>query len=193
MSQADREKWNARFREGTPYARADPSPFLVSLADQLPRQGRALDLAGGAGRNAIWLARRGLDVTLSDISQVGLALARDAADRAGVALTLVEADLEEQPLPAGPFDLILSFNFLRRELFAAFPQQLTPGGLLVYLGATRSNLQRHAKPPAQFLLEDGELPRLIQPLEVIQYREAWFDYPGEEPRHEARLLARKAI
>ncbi len=191
MSQADRDKWNARFREGTPYASKDPSSFLVSLDDLLPRQGRALDLAGGAGRNAVWLARRGLEVTLVDISREGLALAHAAAARAGVALDLIEADLDEQPLPAGPFDLILSFNFLRRELFAAFPDRLAPGGQLVYLQATRSNLQRNAKPPAAFLLEDGELPGLLGPLEVVRYQQAWFDYPGEETRHEARLLARK--
>jgi tellurite methyltransferase len=191
MSQADRDKWNARYREGTPYARSEPSPFLVSLDDLLPKAGRALDLAGGAGRNAIWLARRGLQVSLADISQEGLALARAAAARAGVTLSLLEADLEEEPLPPGPFDLILSFNFLRRELFAAFPDRLAPGGLLVYLQGTRSNLQRHARPPASFLLEDGELPGLLGPLEVVRYQETWFDYPGEEPRHEARLVARK--
>jgi SAM-dependent methyltransferase len=191
MSQADRDKWNARYREGTPYARPEPTPYLVSLDDLLPRRGRALDLAGGAGRNAVWLARRGLEVTLVDISREGLDLARAAAARAGLALALVESDLEDDPLPAGPFDLILSFNFLRRELFPAFADRLAPGGLLVYLQATHSNLQRHSRPPATFLLADGELPGLIGPLEVVRYQESWFDDLLEGPRHEARLVARK--
>ena len=145
-------------------------------------------MAGGAGRNAIWLARRGLQVTLVDISREALALARGAAGALPVAL--VCADLETEPLPAGPFDLIISFNFLRRELFAAFPASLAPGGLLVYLQPTRSNLQRHPRPPAAFLLDDGELPGLVKGLEIVSYQEGWFS-DGDQPRHQARLVARK--
>ncbi len=191
MSQADREKWNARFREGSAYAREQPAAFLTALADRLPTTGRALDVAGGAGRNAVWLARRGLAVTLVDISDEALTLARDHAARVDVPLELCAADLEVAPLPAGPFDLILSFNFLRRELFAAFPEHLAPGGLLVYLQPTETNLQRHPRPPAPFLLRDGELPGLLQGLEVVTYQEGWFEAGGEEARHEARLVARK--
>jgi tellurite methyltransferase len=185
MSIADREKWDARYRTQVTQATA-PSPFLTSL--ELRESGRALDVAGGAGGNAIWLARRGLQVTLVDISREALALARAAAG--DLALALVCADLETERLPAGPFDLITSFNFLRRELFATFPDSLAPGGLLVYLQPTRSNLQRHARPPAGFLLEDGELPGLVKGLEVVRYEEGWFE-DGEEPRHEARLVARR--
>jgi tellurite methyltransferase len=189
MSQADREKWDARYRGQGPEATL-PSPFLTSLDAELPRRGRALDVAGGAGRNAVWLARRGLDVTLVDISAQGLVLASNAAAQAGVQLSLVATDLEEDALPPGPFDVVLSFNFLRRPLFAAFPSVLAPGGLLVYLQPTRSNLQRHARPPAGFLLDDGELPRLVQGLEILRYDEGWSG-DGDDARHEARLLARK--
>lgn len=188
MSTADREKWDTRYRTQGAESKA-PSAFLRSL--DLRQSGRALDVAGGAGRNAIWLAQRGLDVTLVDISREGLALARAAAG--DLPLSLVCADLESEPLPAGPFDLIISFNFLRRELFAAFPGSLAPGGLLVYQQPTMSNLQRHPRPPAAFLLADGELPGLLQGLEMVSYQEGWFadgDEPGEA-RHQARLVARK--
>ena len=185
MSAADREKWDSRYRTQGAESMA-PSPFLTSL--ELRESGRALDVAGGAGRNAVWLARRGLQVTLVDISREALALARAAA--ADVPLELVCADLETEPLPAGPFDLIISFNFLRRELFAAFADSLAPSGLLVYLQPTLSNLQRHPRPPAAFLLRDRELPTLAQGLETVRYEEGWFN-DGPEPRHEARLVARK--
>jgi SAM-dependent methyltransferase len=98
-----------------------------------------------------------------------------------------EIDLEVEPLPDGPWDLVLSFHFLRRALFADFPRILAPGGLLVYVQPTRTNLERHDRPPAGFLLEDGELPGLVQGLEIVQYEEGWLD----EGRHEARLVARK--
>jgi SAM-dependent methyltransferase len=185
MSEADREKWDARYR-GEGAASAVPSAFLTSL--ELPAAGLALDVAGGTGRNALWLARRGWRVTIVDVSAQGLARARTAAR--GLPVELVCADLEREPLPAGPFDLALSMYFLRRELFAAFPSVLTPGGLLVYVQPTRSNLQRHPRPPAGFLLEDGELPSLVRGLEIVRYEEGWLD-DGAEPQHLARLLARK--
>ena len=191
MSEGDRQKWDARHGTRGPEATA-PSAFVVSLSDALPTRGRALDVAGGSGRNALWLARRGLAVTVVDVSQVGLELARAAAGAAGVDLQLVAADLDIEPLPSGPFDVIVCVDYLRRELFAAFAAALVPGGLLTFQQATRSNLQRHAHPSARFLLDDAELPSLLRglSLEIIRHEEGWLGALGAE-RHEARLLARK--
>jgi SAM-dependent methyltransferase len=154
-------EWDRRYRTEGPES-TTPSDFLVSLDDVLPRAGRALDVAGGAGRNAIWLARRGLAVTVVDISQAGLDLARAAAAEAGVALELIAADsrrsrcrpaLRRRPRPS---------TFCRRPLFAAFPAVMAPGALLVYRQPTRSNLTATRRPPAGFLLDDGELPHLVR-------------------------------
>ncbi len=186
MSEEDRRKWNTRYREQG--ARLEPSGFLRSVAEQLPSTGRALDVAGGAGHDALWLARRGLDVTLVDVSDVALDRAAEAARESGVALRVQRLDLEVEPLPRGPFEVVLCLNYLWRPLFAAFPEVLAPGGLLVFAQPTRSNLQRNPHPSARFLLEDGELPRLLQDLEVVSYTEAWTG----EGRHEARLVARSA-
>jgi tellurite methyltransferase len=180
LSESERRRWDERYRRRGAEAAA-ASPFLDELDGLLPRQGRALDVAGGAGRHARWLARRGLAVTLVDISSEALAL----AGAGGVPLTLIRADLETDPLPPGPFDVVVSCHFLRRELFAAFPTVLAPGGLLVYVQPTRSNLLRHPSPSARFLLEDGELPGLVQGLEILRYQEGWFG------QHEARLVARR--
>jgi SAM-dependent methyltransferase len=188
MSADDRRKWDARYRDAVAPG-PEPSPFLVSLDAVLPRRGRALDLAGGAGRNALWLAQRGLDVTLTDISPVGLAGAASEAQRADIALTTVECDLEEQPAPPGPWDLLLCFNYLHRPLYAQIPGLLGPGGLLIVVHPTRSNLLRHPSPSARFLLEDGELPTLVQGLTVVSFDEGW----GEGGRHEARLVARRDL
>ncbi|WP_309892812.1 class I SAM-dependent methyltransferase [Archangium sp.] len=183
MSEDDRQRWNSRYQEQT--GAREPSSFLRSLADQLPRTGRALEVAGGPGREALWLARRGLDVTLTDVSDVALERAGEAAREAGLDLRLQRLDVETEPLPLGPFALVLCLNFLWRPLFAAVPQVLAPGGLFVFAQPTRSNLQRHPHPSARFLLEEGELPRLLQGLELVSYTEGW----TEEGRHEARLVA----
>jgi tellurite methyltransferase len=186
MSEADRIKWDARYREEGEGARA-PSAFLTSLDAPLPRAGRALDVAGGAGRNAIWLARRGLEVTLADISEVGLTRASEEAARAGVRLTTAALDLEQDAPPAGPWDVILCCYFLHRPLYPWFREALAPGGFLVVNHPTRSNLLRHEKPSAPFLLEDKELRGLVSGLELVRYDEGWQD----DGRHEARLLARR--
>ena len=186
MSAADRDRWNERYRaQAEPSA---PSPFVVSLGDLLPRSGRALDVAGGAGRHALWLARRGLEVTLADVSDVALESARRAAAAEGLHIATVQVDLETAPIPPGPWDLILCTFYLNRPLFASFAAALAPGGWLVVSHATRSNLLKNAKPGADHLLEDGELPGLFRGLEVVRSEEGWQD----SGRHEARLVARRS-
>jgi tellurite methyltransferase len=186
MSVADREKWDAKYA-GPELAPAKPSVVLVQLAKFLPARGRALDIAGGAGRNAIWLAARGLDVKLADISSVGLALARERAAAAGVQIETVEMDLEKQSPPAGPFDVVLSNCYLCRDLFPSFPKLLTDDGRLIVIQPTKRNLERHEKPPAAFLFEEGELRSLAAGLEILHYEEDW----SADDRHDAVLVAKK--
>src|SRR6059058_4288711 len=127
MSAADRQKWDAKYTAAET-APSEPSAVLLSLADYLPTRGRALDIAGGAGRNALWLAHRALDVTIADISPIGLALARHRAAEQALTLNTLEIDLEQQPFDLPPFDLILSVCYLWRPLFAEFPRLLNAGG-----------------------------------------------------------------
>lgn len=186
MPEFDRTKWDAKYADAA-FAPREPSAVLISLAKFLPTTGRAIDVAGGAGRNAIWLAQRGLDVTIADVSSVGLAQATARAAEAGVTLNTLCTDLEVQNFPPGPWDLILSCRYLQRPLFAVYPQALAPGGTLVVIQPTKSNLERHDKPPADFLLEDGELPGLVQGLQILHYEEGWL----ADGRHDAVVVARK--
>lgn len=185
MSDLDRKKWDARY-SGEEAEEKGASSLLADVADLLPASGRALDLAGGAGRNAVWLAERGLDVTIADISPVGLDLAMERALAVGVNLTLREIDLERDALPAGPWNVVSILYYLQRDLFARVADILAPEGLFLFAHATHTNLERNERPPAHHLLEDGELAGLIRGLEVIRYEEGW----TEEGRHEARLVAK---
>jgi tellurite methyltransferase len=190
MSEADRTKWDARYSEGGPSDA--PTPWLVSWmkrADEgiLPRSSRVLDVAGGAGRNAIWLAQQGFDVTLVDVSPVGIALAEKRAKDAGVTITTRVMDLEAESLPEGPWDVIVQMHYLDRALFPHYAELLLPSGLLFVEHPTKANLMRHAKPGAAYLLEDGELPTLCDDFVIVSYGEGW----NEVGRHEARLVARR--
>lgn len=186
MSQFDRDKWDAKYAAHDTAPR-EPSALLASFAEYLPTRGRALDIAGGAGRNAIWLARRGLDVTIADISSVGLSLAQRRAADAGVTLNVLQIDLQEQPLLAGPFDLIVSVCYLWRPLSTEFSRLLADGGTLIVVQPTLRNLERNEKPPAAFLLNEGELRQMAHGLEVVHSEEGWL----ADGRHDAVLIARK--
>ena len=180
----DKERWNLKYRgDGV---LTEPSGFLLEMRHLLPRQGQALDVAGGTGRNAIVLARRGLDTTIADVSDVALRRAADDGARAGVRLSTVEIDLEKDPLPEGPWDVVLVFHYLYRLLFPDIVRALAPAGVLVAALATTRNRERNEKPPMAYLLDEGELVSLIGNLGVIHYEESWRD-----DRHEARLVARR--
>ncbi len=181
---SDRERWNQRYQAGA----EGGTPLMLGRNLHLfPRTGTALDVAGGPGQAAVILAARGLAVTVVDVSDVALDLAAKRAERSGVALTTTQADLTKEALPSGPWDLITSFNYLDRELIPQMIDQLTVGGHLALSIATKSNLQRHERPSERFLLDDGELPSLIDGLGIVSYTEGW----GLDGRHTAELFAQK--
>ena len=186
MSELDREKWDSKYRNADPYG-TEPSQLLANQQHWLPTTGRALDLAGGSGRHALWLAHRGLDVTLTDISSQGLQIARQRAAVSGLQIKCVEIDLEEHPFPAGPWDVVVSCLYLYRPLFRSIRHQLASGGVLVLIQPTRKNLERHARPSEKFLLEENELGQLVNGLQILHYEESW----SVEGRHDAVVVARR--
>ena len=187
MPESDRIKWDRKYADsGRP--QAPPSAFVQSVLSELPTQGRCLDVAGGAGRNALPLAAHGLDVTVCDVSPARPRLGpRGRRPPRDCSLETLVRDVEEAGLPAGPWDVVVCVHFLHRSLFDAWARALAPGGWLLFEHPTRANLERHARPSERYLLEDGELPSLLRGLDVVRIEEGW----GAEGRHEARLLARR--
>lgn len=188
----DRERWNSKWLERA--GELEPTAtFLVEHAHLLPAKGRALDVAGGAGRNAVWLARRGLDVTMIDISRVAIDRAERKAQSAGVAkrIRFLEADLDSAELPAPLFDLVLMCQFLHRARRDELAQLLLVDGLLVAMQPTVHNLERHEHPRRDYLVEPGELETWARGLgfEILVAREGW----TVGGRHEAELVARRVV
>lgn len=155
---------------------------------QFPRSGRMLDVAGGSGHAALILAARGLSVTVADISEVALGQAAEQAEESKIELTTSRLDFEVDPFPPGPWDLITCFNYLNRDLFPSMIENLTDaGGMLAVSLATKANLERHERPSERFLLDEGELPTLLDDLTIVFHREGW----SLDGRHRADAIAKK--
>jgi len=185
MDERVRERWDRRWAGGC-HSDGKPPGWLEGIEAFATARGRALDIASGAGRVALWLAGRGFEVTATDISAVALGRCRALAEAEELSVEVLEIDLESQPLPRGPWDVITCFHYMRREIFRDLRAALSPGGLLVAEIATRRNLERNERPSARFLLELGELRKLLAPLEVVHYCEDWL-----EGYHVARGVARR--
>jgi 2-polyprenyl-3-methyl-5-hydroxy-6-metoxy-1,4-benzoquinol methylase len=169
----DRERWNAKFLAGEAQS-TDPDPFLLEACSTLS-PGRALDLAGGAGRHALWLAQRGWDVVLADISEEGLAIASRRATQAGVHLTLRRESAAETIAWASgsaPFDLIVVIWVLLRDQFPTLPQALSPGSLLVYKTYTSEHKRYTEGHSLNTALDPGELRTTFPTLSAVLYRES---------------------
>ncbi len=118
--EGDRRRWDERYanREPPSVGVVEPPDVIADYAEVFPTRGRALDLACGQGRGAVWLALRGMDVVGVDISPVAISHARDLAQRSGVGdrcrFDVVDLD---NGLPAGPpVDAILCHKFRDRRL-----------------------------------------------------------------------------
>jgi tellurite methyltransferase len=170
----DRQRWNEKFLAGEAQS-PEPDPLLPEVCSALP-PGRALDLAGGAGRHAIWLAQRGWHVRLTDVSDQGLAIAAARAAEARVSLEMRResaADSLHASIQSGEkFDLIAVFWFLVREHFAALPALLAPGGVVLMKTFTAENARFAGGTPPRFALRPRELRDAFPALETILYRES---------------------
>jgi SAM-dependent methyltransferase len=155
----------------------EPTRWLADHHYLLPQHGDALDVASGRGRNALWLAQRGLRTLAVDRDQDALAFVREEAARRRLPLRTEVMDLESGnvALPRGPFDLIVVVHYLHRPLFGALKEALRPGGILVYETFTRAQAERGQPTNPDFLLEPQELRELIQPFDILVEREGEFE------------------
>jgi 2-polyprenyl-3-methyl-5-hydroxy-6-metoxy-1,4-benzoquinol methylase len=177
-SNAERERWDRRYREAAGSSTwTEPDAFLLQAFSEwirpaFPEGGNALDLAGGAGRNAIWLARQGWNVTLIDISETGIEQARQHAGPLATHMHFVVDDLTGFKASQTRFDVVMAFFYLDRQIFPEIVKAVKPGGLLIYKTLTVEQLKLAGGPKDRaHLLEPGELLRLAGGLQVLHYRE----------------------
>ncbi len=137
---AELDRWNARFAaEGFVFG-TEPNAFLASQRRLLAPGMRALCVADGEGRNSVWLAKQGLAVTAFDFSPVGLAKAKELAERSGVKVDYRQADVNDWEWDAARYDVVAAIfvQFTppaqRTRMFEGMVRALKPGGVLILQG-----------------------------------------------------------
>ncbi len=171
----DLRGWDERYR-GDP-GTLKPTPLLVETASKL-KPGRALDLACGTGRNAIWLAEHGWQVTAVDGSAVAIDLLRNRAP--GIDARVADLEKREYAIEPAAWDLIAVCYYLQRDLFEPVKRGLKPGGVavvIVHLGESR------------FSVQPGELAAYFKGWEILSYYEGKPRDP-EHKRAVAEIVAK---
>ena len=191
MAVEDQAKWDRQHASGS--GASEPSAFLrlalESAAWHVPR-GRALDIACGKGRNALYLADRGFQVVAMDISGVALAEGRKRAEANGFAIVWRQTDLQNHQLDEAAFDCIVNINYLQRPLIPRMKQAIKAGGHIIFetFLIDQKNLGHPQNP--DYLLGHNELLEQFRDFRVLFYREGKFDEDGEAS-YRAGILAQR--
>jgi SAM-dependent methyltransferase len=193
----DREEWNRRYADGERPLRTEPSRFLVAEADGLA-PGRALDLACGAGRHALWLAERGWRVTGVDFAGAALATARRLASARGLEVDWIEADLLDYEPPQGAFDLVLVLYLQvpadeRRVILGRAAGAVAPSGALLVVGHHADNLAEGVGGPRypEVLYTEQDVAADLAELELVRAERVLRPVEGEGDAIDVLVSARR--
>lgn len=190
-----REYWDKNHRESRSLAHPEPNAFLVSTVKGR-RPGRALDVGAGTGRNAVWLAREGWDVTGFDISGVAIEAAHRAARAAGVKIDAFVRDLKDWEYGRQQWDLVLlcymqgDARFRSKEVIGS----LRPGGIVVIETWHQDLDKETGRKVGGF--ETNEVFKLYGGLRIRRYEDLpgepdWGKELGGTPRPIVRIMAEK--
>jgi tellurite methyltransferase len=191
MSDEDQDRWDRKHSQDGDSE--EPATFLQEIMDgkdwNLP-PGTALDIACGNGRNAIFLAARGFQVTAVDVSSVGIGRGRARAKERALSVDWQEADLERLDLGDQAYDLVVNIKYLQRSLVPRIKRALKNGGHVIFeTFLIDQQALGHPSNPV-YLLAHNELLGLFRDFRVLHYREGKC-FEGAEPSLRASMLAQK--
>lgn len=180
----ERGHWNERYADEDREPPTEPADVLAKYVAGIP-DGRALDVATGGGRNAIFLAEHGYAVDAIDISEAGLEIARERADERGVAdrIEFVRADVEEHEFPREAYDAVVVARYYSLNVVPALKRALAPSGVLLY--------EHRLQPPGgskRFRFRSNDLLRACLDLRIVSYEEP-VEITGDDAT--VRLVARR--
>ena len=203
MSQADQDKWDARYRAGEYQARSHPSALLTEWLPQLdcPPGGRAIDVACGLGRNALFLARQGWRVAAVDISPVALEQLAATAAQENLDITCRPVDLESSKpgelgsrlFGAQQYDLALMVRYTNLPLIASLANASKPGGYVIVEEHLVSDAEVVGPSNPRYRVAPGALRSAAAGLDVLAYEEGLVVDPDGRTAALAQLVARRPL
>ncbi len=171
-------RWDERYAGADHWYGTEPNDFLSEHVERLPRTGRVLSLGEGEGRNAVFIATRGLQVVAVDASAVGLEKARRFAASRGVSIDTVHADLGAFALEPQSWDAIISIwchlePALRRRVHRDVVAALRPGGVFLLEAYTPDQLRHGTGGPreVELLVRRDDLVAELAGLEILRAEE----------------------
>jgi SAM-dependent methyltransferase len=181
--------WDERYRSGRAEEReTEANPLLVETCSKLP-PGKALDLACGSGRNAMWLAQRGWSVPAVDGAPTAIEILRRRASEGGVAVDAKIFDLEKHAfeIEENCWDLIAMCFYLQTSLFEPSKRGVRPGGIVLAI----VHIAEDGEEPTGHRLRPGELRQYFSDCEILHYYEGKSNDPAHK-RPVAEIVARRA-
>ncbi len=192
---SNKERWNLKY-EGTTYIYGkEPTAFLNEKLSLL-KKGKALVLAMGEGRNAVYLAENGFDVTGVDISAVGIEKCERLAEERGVVVNSVVANLTDYDMGREQYDLITNFYFFDKSILPGVIDSLKPGGIFIFETYSRDH-PKHSKfgpKNPDYLVKPNELLEIFKSLRILYYEDMVTELNEGMHKGKAaliRLIARK--
>ena len=198
MSEQDRTRWTQRYAEGAYTGRSHPSRLLEQKLEEIRRQHiagavpRALDLACGRGRNALFLAEQGYQVDAVDIASNALVAASQVAEQETADIRWIEHDLDQGlPETNADYDLILIVRYLDLALLAQAGDRLRPGGSLLCEVHLQTDQDVAGPGNTDFRVAPGALREAVPGLEILYEEEGLVTDPDGRQVALARLIARR--
>lgn len=186
------QDWNERYRfRERPAEDLDttPTPLVVDTAKRLA-PGKALDLACGAGRNAVWLAEQGWEVTAVDAAREAAEILRSRADERSLTINAVVANLEQSEfeIESSRWDLIVMCYYLQRNLFQEAKRGVKPGGILISI----VHITEPGEEAGPHRLIPGQLEQFFSDWEILHRYEG---KPNDSAHHRAvaEVVARRPL
>jgi tellurite methyltransferase len=185
------EGWEQRYRGEAEIGNDSlprPTPLVERFLGGDVEPGTALDLAAGTGRNAIWLAQRGWEVTAVEGAPTAADILEKRSGRLALSVRAVVADLQKGEFAIQPaaWDAITICYYLQRDLIEWAKAGLRLGGILIAIVHTTEGDEQ----PTETRMSAGELLTYFRGWEILHQYEGKPDDP-EHRRSVAEIVARR--
>ena len=198
-SESTKARWNERYDRNMYIYGKEPTAFLKQKMDGL-KKGKVLILAMGEGRNAVYLAQNGFDVTGVDISEVAIEKCNELAKERNTTVNAVVVDLTDYDMGEEQFDLITKFYYYEPSIFPQVIDALKPGGMFILEQFSIDHLKyretsRFGPSNPDYLVKPNELLEHFKSLRILYYEDTVVEL--DEGMHKGtaaviRLIAQKA-